>query len=247
MNELLHTIEKIFGVYRWHPKIALRYLPIVSALKQRFATPVDIIEVGSSGLGIAPYLKTPVVGVDLEFPPPVDDRLVPVKASALNLPFSANSFEAAISVDMLEHIKPIERKQAISELLRISRKFVVIGVPCGPRAHEQDAQLETAYKKVHGHGFHFLAEQVEYDLPTQKWLEETIFETADRLGKQIQLNSIGNISLRLRWFLMQGWISKHVMVNVFFRKVLLLAIPLMRHLNSEPTYRRLFFITIEQT
>src|SRR3989344_3708650 len=34
IRNLLHFTEKLLGVYRWHPKIALRYLPIVAALRK---------------------------------------------------------------------------------------------------------------------------------------------------------------------------------------------------------------------
>ncbi len=244
MKKLLHTIEKFLGIYHWHPKIALRYLPVISVLKQTVSPTNEVLEVGSGGLGIAPYLKSRVIGLDLTFPPPLDKHLLPVKASALDIPFTNNSFPAVISLDMLEHIPPDGRKSAIYEMIRVAKTLVCIGVPCGSLAQAQDEALAILYKKSHAHNFHFLAEQVEYGLPSKEWLAGAIVEQAHLLNKKIEMTSQGNINLQLRMFLMKGWISQNIIVNIFFRKVLLLAIPLLRLLNQEPTYRQLFFVKI---
>lgn len=244
MKELLHSIEKILGIYRWHPKIALRYLPVVDELRKQFSENYAVLEVGSAGLGIVPYLKKRVVGLDITFPPPIHPDLVPVKASATDIPFATNSFDAVISLDMLEHISPVDRTRVLSEMIRVAKSFCCIGVPSGALSQLQDQELEELYKKKHKKDFHFLEEQVEYGLPTREWLFTTIEDEAKKLHKKIAIKNKGNINLKLRKFLMRGWISNNFLVSIIFRKVFLLFIPIMRQLNGELTYRQLFFITI---
>ncbi len=41
---------------RWHPEVAIRYLPIVKQLKATSLSSGSMLEVGSGWLGIAPYL-----------------------------------------------------------------------------------------------------------------------------------------------------------------------------------------------
>lgn len=248
MKNWWHIIEKFLGVYRWHPKIALRYLPVVSEINRLFphASPL-VLEIGSGGLGITPYYKKPVVGVDLNFSPPLDSQLIPVRASAMDLPFADNSFEVVISLDMLEHISPKERPQAVKEMVRVARSLVCVGVPCGRLAHEQDEKLEKVYKKKHGVNFHFLSEQVEYGIPEKEEILTLLKQTGEQLDKRFLITTRGNINLSVRWWLMEGWISKNFIVNIFFRKILLLFLPILLRLNQPPTYRQLFIGTIQKT
>lgn len=244
MKKLWHTVEHLLGVYRWHPTIALRYLPIVDAIKEKGLLDTHIIEVGSGGLGITPYIDRKVVGVDVDFSPPIHPKLVPVKGSVLELPFSENSYDVVVSTDMLEHVSGKDRLKAISELLRVTGKFLCIGVPCGALANQQDEKLANLYKRTHKHEFNFFAEHAQFGLPTKEEIQAAIYKAAGASHKKIHLSSRGTLNLELRYFLMRGWISTNPIINLFFRKLLLPAIPILRMINREPTYRELFFVSI---
>lgn len=244
MKKLWQEFEKLFGVYRWHPKIALRYLPVVKEIKKIFPEQIDILEVGSGGLGITPYIRQPVVGVDLDFAPPIHPQLIPVIASALKLPFTDNSFSVVVSLDMLEHLPKEGRPQAIAEILRVGHKLVCFGVPCGKLAQAQDEKLRQEYRTLRGREFSFLKEQVEYGLPEVGELRRLIRQQAKALGKKIKLKDYGNLNLSVRLFLMRGWLSQNPLVNFMFRKVFLILIPFFRRANHEPTYRRIFAVEI---
>lgn len=244
MKKLWHIIEKILGIYRWHPKIALRYLPIADLIKKSCYEPYSILEVGSAGLGITPYLKKRVVGIDLEFQQPIHPNLIPVKASALNLPFSNSSFDAVISSDMIEHIEPKNRENTIEEIIRVAKHLACIAVPSGELAQKQDEWLNKYYKAKHETKYKFLSEQVTYGLPQSEYISQIIHKAANKLKKTIILEEKGNINLKLRTYLMKGWISNNKLINLIFRKILILGIPFMRKMNSEPTYRKIFIIKI---
>lgn len=245
MKKLWQYVERFFGVYRWHPKIALRYLSIADKMIKAGLMDSSILEIGSGGLGIAPYIKRKVVGLDISFTPPIHPQLIPVKGSCESIPFTDDSFAAVVSVDMLEHIAPDKRSQAISELVRVAKTLLCIGVPCGRLAEKQDRELKQLYETLKKRQFQFFAEQVEYGLPTTEWMLDTIKMAAKKAGKTVAIETCGNINLRLRMFLMRGWISENIIMNIFFRKILLFFIQLLRCFNRPPAYRQLFFVTIK--
>lgn len=242
MKRLWFEVEKLLGIYRWHPKIALRYLPVIDYIRKTFSRDISLLEVGSGGLGIAPYIKQRVVGIDLKFIPPVHELLVPVIGSALNLPFANKSFDTVISLDMLEHIDPQNRFQAVSEIIRVAKSLVCIGFPCGNAAEEQDKELLNIYTSYKKSTYEFLEEHVTYGLPLMEQVKNYIKNSASNYVRFIEIEVIGNLNIHLRKVLMQGWMTQNLWVSFFFRKVCLLLIPFFRRMNSEPTYRKLIFI-----
>ncbi len=235
--------------YRWHPELALRYLPVVEKIKaegRRMKAEgrprMKILEVGSGGLGIAPYLKMPVTGVDVEFKPPFYPKLTRVIGKAEKLNFANNSFDIVVSSDMLEHLPPDIREKAIFEMIRVAKLGVIIGVPCGVAAAEHDMELRQEYLKVNKKEFPFLKEQVEYGLPDKTDIIAYIDKACKKLDRKIKLTVSGNENMTTRKFLMRGWMSSNFLMNVFFRKILLPAIPLLRLLEKPPYYRQIFYV-----
>lgn len=233
-----------FGIfYRWHPEVALRYLPIVDELKGLDKN-IKILEVGSAGLGIAPYLKREVTGVDVEFRAPFHPLLKRIKASATKLPFKDSSFDIVLSMDMLEHLPKKEREEAIFEIIRVGRRKVFIGVPVGREALEQDKKLDEYYQKRFGKRFLFLEEQINFGLPEKEEIHDIIGSAGITHQKRLKIKIIGNENLYLREFLMKGWITKNFFMDVFYRKIMLLFVPIMRYFNQQPSYRQIFFVDI---
>jgi hypothetical protein len=117
-------------------------------------------------------------------------------------------------------------------------------VPCGIDAQKQDEQLSIVYKNIHQKEFDFFSEHARHGLPTKEEISAGIEKAANTLDKRLHITSIGTLNLRLRDWLMRGWISDNPLVNIFFRKLLLPFIPLLRLFNAEPTYRQIFFVTL---
>lgn len=233
-----------FGIfYRWHPAIALRYLPIVERIKKTKEVG-NILEVGSAGLGIAPYLKREVTGVDVEFTPPYHPFLKRVKASALKLPFSDSTYDVVLSVDMLEHLNEKDRALAISEMTRVAKKQVLIGVPSGKEAIHEDIYLHEFYKSKFGKKYKFFEEQIEEKLPAKEDMVKMIITAASNLNKKISVKVVGNENITVHRLLMKGWMTRNFLANIFYRKVLLFFIPILRLFDSPPYYRQLFFVEI---
>lgn len=231
---------------RWHPQLALRYLPIVNMIRSLPVTHPKILEVGSGSLGIGPYLNHPFTAVDVDFSGPQWEKATKITASATKLPFANDHFDVALSVDMLEHLPPEDRSTAVAEMLRVAKNSCIIAVPVGKLAAAQDKYLDTLYQKKFGHQFPFLKEQVSYGLPEAEDVRRWITTAARRTKKEITVQNSGNRNLALRSFLMQGWMSRNILVNIFFRKILLLFLPLLALIDKRPPhYRQIFFINIK--
>ena len=83
------SLSRFNFFYRWHPEVALRYLPIVKRIKQYKKElkkkELKILEVGSGSLGMAPYLKMPVTGLDVDFSGPKLSLLKPAQGKATKI------------------------------------------------------------------------------------------------------------------------------------------------------------------
>lgn len=243
IKEFLIKLSSFWFFYRWHPEVAIRYLPIVDEIK-KLNQDLNILEVGSGGLGIVPYLNKKVTGVDVEFKPPIHPLLNKIKASAAKLPFEDSSFDAVISMDMLEHINKKEKEKAIFEIVRVGRRKIFIGVPVGKEAWQQDKKLDEYYQKLFGKRFLFLEEQINFGLPEKEEIHDIIEEAGISHQKKLNIKIVGNENLNLREFLMKGWMSKNFFAEIFYRKIMLLFLPFIRHFNQEPFYRQIFFVDI---
>ena len=151
----------------WHPEVALRYLPIISAIRKLGGHP-QVLDIGSCGLGIAPYIGYKVTGCDIKFRPPFHHHLDRIKAPAEKLPFADSVFDALVSADTLEHLNKNSRQKAIFQMLRVAKKMVCIAVPCGNLAYRQDKELNKYYRKKFNKKYQFFEEQLKLGLPQKE-------------------------------------------------------------------------------
>lgn len=240
----MNILSKFFKRFsRWHPKIALRYLPIVEEIN-RIDEHGSILEVGSGSLGIAPYIGREVTGIDRDFSGPEYSELKQVRGDAAKLPFVNDAYDFVVNVDVLEHIVPEKRQQVILESMRVAKRALFIAVPVGTKAEDQDKILAKKYQDIYKKPFVFLTEHLTYGLPKENEMITMIKDASQKLDKKVRILTYGNLNLTVRYFLMWGWMTRYFLIDLLFRKIFLLFIPLLRRCNWQPTYRQLFFIYI---
>ncbi len=240
MNIRGNLIEKLL-FYRQHPETALRYLPVVELITKKRWKNLNLLEVGSGVDGIAPYLKRPITGLDVDFSGDKNPYLKQVKGSAINIPFEDKFFDLILLSDVLEHIEDSQRKVSLKEAIRVSKKAVIIIGPFGKEAFKQDQEL-VAYllqKKIKPH--YFLEEHIKYGLPD---LEKTI-KIIEKDPKVKSVKIIGSyFNLTVRKMLMKIALSGNKLLFYFYLKPLMLMVPLLRILNFKPCYRVLILVTL---
>jgi SAM-dependent methyltransferase len=101
--------------------------------------PRSVLEVGKgAGVFISTLKQQNVRAYSLDF----DSRLNPdVVASVLDLPFHDGAFDVVASFQTLEHIPYESLPKALSEIRRVSRRFVVLSLPDKSRAYRISLQL----------------------------------------------------------------------------------------------------------
>lgn len=89
-----------------------------------------------------------------------------IKASALSLPMKDASYNFVVSFDALEHIHKNDRKQFISECLRVANRGVIVCAPHLTVANEAaEDKLNNLYKSISGENHRWLREHIENGLP----------------------------------------------------------------------------------
>lgn len=229
--------QKFFNDWfpNWSPDIALRYLPIAHDIRK---TPDinTILDIGSGSLGITPYLKRRVTGVDLNFDGPSSILLKQIKGSANKLPFRNKSFDVSLCVDALEHIPKKFRQNVISELVRVTKKKIYIVVPCGIDSEREDKRFFNYLRIVNKWEDPYLGEHIKYHLPTE---EEIIRYFPPYRTRKKELTNIYLHRLILRFQFSNKRIGRFISSVIF-----VLLVPIFLKINLQPTYRKLFIITI---
>lgn len=213
----------------WSPDAALRYLPIVGEIKKHRGL-TTIADIGSGGLGIAPYLKRPVTGIDVSFKGPKHPLLKRVKGSVTK---RADAFDAVVCVDVLEHVPASLRGRAISELKRVTKKMLFIVVPIGAAATHEDIVIARHIDFVLGQVDPYLVEHKRFGLPEAS-------DISKYFGSGWQVTVRGNVWLPLHRLLLKTQFTKSKFMQFVSSVLFILCLPVFTRLNWRPTYRELF-------
>ncbi len=196
------------GYLAWNPGLLLdpwlRYHAVLPLVRWASDGSEPLLDVGSGSVGLAFFLRHPVVSADLAFSEPdlarFQSPIRPVQASVTQLPFRDASFRGVVSIDMLEHIPKHLRQQAIRELFRVSKDLVVIGFPYGELSSRFD-QRALAEETQKGVAPSWREEHVRNGLPNTE-THELIMEIARRSSRPRSISWFGQeglLGLRLRW------------------------------------------------
>lgn len=229
----------------WDISIALRYLPIVEKIKAKIGKSGAVLDVGSGEFGIFTYLGRDynVVGTDLDFGKKREGNFTMVKASAEKLPFEDNSFPAVVSVDMLEHLPKRIREKSISEMIRVSSRYVIISSPSGSLSSIVDRFISFYYTVTHKEKLKFLDEHIKYGLPKKKDVLVYVKKSLKKHNKKASVKVFENTNIFLWVFLLLMGFSQVKIFTYIYHKLVLFT-KLLNNFNFWPTYRLSIYIDV---
>jgi hypothetical protein len=142
----------------WHPDKWER----ISLIARLVEDLESVVDVGGRGRELAKVLPgASVISANVEQPADVlfdGDRL----------PFDDAAFDAATSCDVIEHIPAERRLGHLRELLRVSRRRVVVCCPLGTDYHRQaEHDLQRWLVDQIGSSLDFLDEHLQFGIPDQ--------------------------------------------------------------------------------
>lgn len=219
---------------------AARFFPILRKLKSKLPTDGTVLEVGSGALGLGEFWDGPFVGCDVTFSGRPVKNMLAVRCSGCQLPFKDRAFDAVVVSDVMEHVPPRQRREVVTEALRIARRIVVFGYPCGEAAFNQDRRLFRDYQSR--------------NLPPPVWLEEHMLHPFpdEELLKALPTGwksdgVLPNEGLEFHYWMMR--LEMFRLLNYAFR-LMLRTMPrfverLLEHADREPSYRKIFVLTRE--
>jgi hypothetical protein len=130
--------------------------------------PETVLDVGGVASELAAFLpKSEVTALNL------GEERADLHFDGTTIPFASDSFEVAVSLDVLEHIPPAEREGHVRELARVARERVILCCPLGTPEHVAvERELADWYRSTTGEDHRFLNEHLATGLPTETELRD---------------------------------------------------------------------------
>jgi len=213
----------------------IRYFPVRDLLDSDQAEPM--LEVGSGNLGLGEFISRPFIGCDVLF----DRKLIlplmtPVCASGTRLPFKDAAFNTVLCLDTMEHVPRSARRAFTEELLRVSKKVLIIGAPMGDAAAAADQRLHEYYDRRNVAEPLWLTEHISLigEFPQASFFEEIVremgFSCEIRKGESALVHRVV-ILLEHTRIIARGMI---LLSRMPWRYIIL---PLLRIMNRSASYR----------
>ena len=248
--------ERLIRLYFWsNRQRAIRYIPVLKALKSTVKPQYPILEIGSGCLGLALYTSNEVIGVDKNTSGPRLPNMTLINCSALNLPFPDNSFDLVCSLDMLEHLPANTRQRAVMEICRVARKMAIISVPCGAKTRKWEEKARKHYvnllKKYEAKTWEksflikhnqYLFEHLQYGLPEISDIHKYINAYEHKMNTQCSVRVTGNESHYVWYLGSLGYMSLSYFKSIFTTLFFTAFFPLIYRIGFGGYYRKVFFI-----
>ena len=158
----------------------------------------SILDVGGYPGALADFIKEALPGVRaITLDRPVCPRESYISGSAEALPFAHSSFDAVLSSDTIEHLLPEHRILAVKEMLRVSKRWLVIGAPFkSPCVEFAEEKINALYQKCFKKSHPWLMEHIERRLPDLSMIRKILEES----GAGVTVYPNGSV---VSWFIIE--------------------------------------------
>ncbi len=208
----------------------IRYAPVVTKLRwlKNLNKNLKVLEVGSGSKGITRFFKHQIIGVDLEFQDYKNKYLNEVQIYPnKKYPFKDNEFDVVVAVDVIEHIPRKERKRVLKEMLRVSKKYIMITCPF--TISRWDKKVLVNWPKS-SETYKNIKEHIDCGIPNSKEIEESF--------KGCRMNMIYGEHPAVAYYI--KLMERNILGKVFARTALKMFIPILKLIKGKS--RRYYFI-----
>ncbi len=227
--------------------VSIRYHPVVNYLRrmqQEYGKDLLLCDVGSGDIGLRYFMQKRCVCVDIDMSEKVYSwglDVDPIKGSVLGLPLEDGIFDAVVSLDVIDDIHPEKRKEALSELFRITNNLIVIGVPYGRDTRRYVGELYEA--RLQGEDVPDWVEiDVQMGTPDEDF-DELVSEVMNQYpNSSLFVKESENLNLLRLRIKLQRMIGPP---NPLFRPIFEVISALSKRLNMGVNYRRIYFVALK--
>jgi len=201
---------------------------------------LKILDVGGRGGQLKDFLKEDKCYV-LDLRESERREEIYIVGDIRDAPLKNSSFDVVISSDLYEHIPREDRLKTVSEMLRLSKNFIILGAPFySKEVEEAERKAYNFFLKNTGEPHPWLKEHIENGLPLRDELEDFLIEK----GYEFYILETNNIS---NWLLLQFLTSYAYNYGLPEEKVS----KVYRYYNEnfvdlgdflEPTYRKIYLV-----
>jgi SAM-dependent methyltransferase len=192
-----------------------------------------VIDIGGEGRLKIFVVNAKVSSANITAGPGVDNI---IKGS--ELPFEDGSFDAAVSIDTLEHMPREARSHFIGEMIRIARKGLVLCAPLGTKEHINYEKQLLESGLLSGRDAEYLKEHVINGLPTPDELAALATKYDGKLFYQGDFRGMGAVK-NGRARILAGNIMDNLCTALFWNNA--------RHLFTDHTpYTNRFYFVINK-
>lgn len=215
---------------------------VVQALAKKHGR-LKILEAGGRGGLMYKFMPDQdMLVLDIREPETIFDKALfknkkYIVGSVLDMPVDDHAVDLTVSMEMLEHLAPMERPKAIQEMLRVSKLGVIVGFPQdSPENDQAERQLNQYFQALTGEEHPWLLEHIaNRPLPQPREIENVFHEAG---LKFVSLSSNNT----LLWTFMQYLIFTTHRFETDIRPAFKFYNQHLAELgdNAEPAYRKVY-------
>lgn len=148
-----------------------------------------LLDVGCGSLGVAAFLRgVEIVGVDKNVQAEGRAGFAFQRGDVTALPFLDRSFTLVSSIDVLENLPLALHEQAISELMRVASRALVIACPHGQTARNCDEEFRSACQAGSRPAPGWLSEHQKGNYPEASIVAEQVHKAATQTGRTAKVS-----------------------------------------------------------
>ena len=130
-------------------------------------------------------------------PRPETEDTIYVQGDARKLPFSDKNFDFVIASDLFEHTKDEDREKILSELLRVTKNHLIMGMPVSSNLNQKAEDLiRKQFQNNSGTAHPFLSEHKHFGLPE----EQKMIDLINKHNLNFSVIREGNL---MNWYISQ--------------------------------------------